>query len=418
LQTREWRRGFDHDGPLLAERDELRAELLRLQKAGKDHASGYSPVEASLLGAQLDTPLDASFDAPADAQFDPPAAEPIDRRAPPPPDRADAAPSQSAPERRRTNINRIFVVGAALCVLAVVGWFLMQSVPTPVKEPPTVGVTAPTPGTVIRDCPRCPAMTVLATGRFQQGSDRADAAAFEKPQRWVAIGLPIAMSTTAVTVEEFSAFIAASGRPMQGCDTYDGEWKSRPDNSWENPGFVQSATHPVTCVSWSDAKAYAAWLSATTGHRYRLPSASEWEYAARAGGESVLPWKTDGSDACASANVADESAARRFPGWTVFACNDGYVYTAPVASFRASAFGLHDMLGNVFQWTEDCWNADYTGAPADGSARMYGECSEHELRGGSWFSTPAFVRADYRNHFAANYRTSSVGIRLVRDLTP
>jgi formylglycine-generating enzyme required for sulfatase activity len=74
------------------------------------------------------------------------------------------------------------------------------------------------------------------------------------------------------------------------------------------------------------------------------------------------------------------------------------------------------MLGNVFQWTQDCWHADYTGAPNDGSARVDGNCGERELRGGSWFSTPAYVRANYRNHFAADYRTSSVGIRLVRDV--
>jgi len=219
-------------------------------------------------------------------------------------------------------------------------------------------------------------------------------------------------------VDEFHQFIAATGRDMQGCDTYDGEWKHRPMNSWENPGFVQTGTHPVTCASWQDAEAYAAWLSTKTGHRYRLPSASEWEYAARAGGEAVQPWSPNGSGVCAHANVADESAAHRYPGWVAFACNDGYVYTAPVGSFKTNSFGLNDMLGNVFQWTQDCWHADYIGAPIDGSARTDGNCSEHELRGGSWFTTPAYVRADYRNHFAADYRATSVGIRLARDLDP
>ncbi len=205
---------------------------------------------------------------------------------------------------------------------------------------------------------------------------------------------------------------------MQGCDTYDGEWKIHAENNWQNPGFAQTGSHPVTCTSWDDAHAYAGWLSAKTGHRYRLPSASEWEYAARAGGEAVTPWNPDGSDACASANVADKSAAHRYPGWEAFPCDDGYVYTAPVGSFKANRWGLNDMLGNVFQWTEDCWHADYAGAPVDGSARRDAVCSERELRGGSWFSTPAFVRANYRNHFDANYRTSSVGFRLARDLAP
>ncbi len=226
------------------------------------------------------------------------------------------------------------------------------------------------------------------------------------------------MSTNAVTVDEFRAFIAATGRDMKGCDTYDGQWKHQPANSWQNPGFDQTGAHPVTCASWNDARAYAQWLSSKTGQRYRLPSSSEWEYAARAGGNKAQPWNPNGSDACLNANVADLSAARRYPGWVAFACNDGYVYTAPVGSFKASAFGLNDMLGNVFQWTEDCWNANYIGAPIDGSARTDGNCAERELRGGSWFSSPDFVRADYRNHFPADYRTSSVGIRLVRDIAP
>ena len=261
-------------------------------------------------------------------------------------------------------------------------------------------------------------MTVLPVGRFKQGAAAAQSGStsFEKPLHWVNIAQPFAMSTNAVTVNEFQQFIAATGRDMQGCDIYDGGWTHRIKNSWKNPGFPQSGVHPVTCASWSDAQAYAQWISAKTGHRYRLPSASEWEFAARAGGEAVQPWNSNGSDACANANVADQSAAHRYPGWSVFGCRDGYVYTAPVGSFKANSFGLNDMLGNVLQWTQDCWNANYAGAPIDGSARLDGNCAERELRGGSWFSTPAYVRANYRNHFAVGYRASSVGIRLVRDI--
>jgi formylglycine-generating enzyme required for sulfatase activity len=149
-----------------------------------------------------------------------------------------------------------------------------------------------------------------------------------------------------------------------------------------------------------------------------LPSASEWEYAARAGGSAALPWGSEPSAACDNANVADQRAAHRYPGWDVFACDDGYVHTAPVSTYKPNAFGLDDMLGNVFQWTLDCWRADYTGAPNDGAARQDGDCTQRELRGGSWFSPPAYVRPAYRNHFAADYRTSSVGFRLVREDTP
>jgi len=261
-------------------------------------------------------------------------------------------------------------------------------------------------------------MTVLPSGRFKQGSASGSGAlSFEQPQHLVSIAYPLAISPHEITVGDFREFIAATGRDMQGCDSYDGKWQHQPNASWKDPGFAQGTTHPVTCASWNDATAYAQWLSAKSGHRYRLPSASEWEYAARAGADGVHPWNSSGS-ACAEANVADQSAARRYPGWDVFACDDGYVNTAPVGSFSANAFGLSDMLGNVFEWTQDCWHDDYSGAPTDGSARTDGDCTQRELRGGSWFSSPSYVTASYRDHFAADYRASSVGFRLVRDINP
>lgn len=262
-------------------------------------------------------------------------------------------------------------------------------------------------------------MTVLPGGRFRQGStfDDNDALPAEKPQHIVLIRRPLAISTTELTVANFREFAVASKRDLQGCEVYDGEWHHRPDASWKNPGFSQNTNHPVTCVSWNDAVAYAGWLSAKTGHRYRLPSASEWEYAARAGIDAPLPWNTS-LQACEQANVADRTAARRYPKWSVFACRDGFVNTAPVGSFKANAFGVSDMLGNVFEWTQDCWHEDYAKAPIDGSARMDGDCSQHELRGGSWFSSPAFVRPAYRNYFGADHRSSSIGVRLVREMTP
>jgi formylglycine-generating enzyme len=316
---------------------------------------------------------------------------------------------------------RIIAIVAAI-IIAIVGvWLFNQrrSAPQEAKTPVPV-VDSPTPGKTIRDCPTCPAMTVLPAGRFKQGSPggEGDTPSFERPQHWVNIGKPLAMSTNPITVEEFGQFIAANERDMQGCDVYDGAWKHRPDKNWKDPGFTQTGEHPVTCVSSNDAAAYAAWLSTRTGHRYRLPSASEWEYAARAGGEAVQPWGPVAADACRYANVADQSAADQYPGWRIFDCDDANVNTSPVGSFEANAFGLKDMLGNVFQWTDDCWNADYTGAPVDGSARSDGDCTQRELRGGSWFSSPDYVRANYRNRFAADYRTSSVGIRLVRELAP
>ena len=410
LQTHEWRRGFDQNTVReLEARDGVAAAGVDSQRPADSPAAPIRPFEPA---AKIE-PLVARQAAPRV----PLQSERAARIAKSPPAKRGEAwkPGAIAPAAG---------VGVAILVLMFVVWFFVHRAPArapaPATAPAVASVAATKPGAAFRDCPTCPSLTVLPAGRFKQGSagSGSGSASFDTPQHWVVIGRPFAMSTNAVTLDEFRAFITAAGRDMQGCDIYDGEWKHRPESSWENPGFVQSGSHPVTCASWDDAQAYAAWLSAKTGHRYRLPSASEWEYAARSGGEADQPWNPDGSDACASANVADQSAARRYPGWAVFGCNDGYIFTAPGGSFKASAFGLNDMLGNVFQWTEDCWHEDYKGAPIDGSARMDGDCSEHELRGGSWFTTPAFVRASYRNHFAANYRTSSVGIRLVRDLAP
>ena len=273
-------------------------------------------------------------------------------------------------------------------------------------------------GATLRDCAVCPRMTVLPAGRFKQGSAYDDARALpaERPQRVVLIRHPFALSSNEVTVEEFGAFVAATGRDVQGCDVYDTGWRRQAAASWREPGFAQRSDHPVTCVSWNDALAYAQWLSTKSGVRYRLPSSSEWEYAARAGGDAPQPWNAAGTDACEYANLADRSASRRYPGWKVFACKDGYVNTAPVGSFKANAFGLHDLLGNVFEWTQDCWHDDYVKAPIDGAAREDGDCSQHEARGGSWFSSPAYVRDAYRNHFAADDRNTHLGIRVARDL--
>ena len=426
LQTREYRRGFDQNR--FREID-AQADVAVAGSAGSvasAEALVEKPRNVARGDAQRATESPTVPDSPTApvAKIESLVARQSASRAPPQSERA-ARIAKPAPAKRAELWNPRAIApaagaGAAILVLVFAVWFFGHRAPAPATVPAVSSAGVPKPGTVFRDCPTCPGLTVLPAGRFKQGSAGNDSgsSSFDKPLHWVVIGRPFAMFTSAVTLDEFREFITAAGRDMQGCDVYDGEWMHRPESSWENPGFVQTGSHPVTCTSWDDAKAYAAWLSAKTGYRYRLPSASEWEYAARAGGEDDQPWKPDGSGACASANVADQSAARRFPGWNVFGCDDGYIFTAPVGSFKASAFGLNDMLGNVFQWTEDCWHEDYKGAPIDGSARTDGDCSEHELRGGSWFTTPAFVRASYRNHFAANYRTSSVGIRLVRDLAP
>ena len=171
----------------------------------------------------------------------------------------------------------------------------------------------------------------------------------------------------------------------------------------------------MTCVSLDDAAAYTDWLSSRTGKQYRLLSSSEWEYVARAGVETASD-AGDDSAVCAIANLADRSATAIYHDWSVHACADGYVYTAPVGSFQPNRFGVYDMLGNVFEWVEDCWNDSYEGAPTDGSAWLQGDCGTRVLRGASWFSMPQYGRFAFRNHFQRGHRGATFGFRVARVL--
>jgi formylglycine-generating enzyme required for sulfatase activity len=306
------------------------------------------------------------------------------------------------------------------CVVAAAAFVIVPRKAAVPADTARVSTSAPAPtlsvGTVFRDCPTCPLMIVLPPGQFVQGSgtDASETEPFETPQHSVTIAHAFAASQHEVTVGEFAEFVKAAPRELSGCSAYDGAWTLNAQVSWKNAVEGQTALHPVSCVSWEDARAYADWLSQRTHQKYRLPSASEWEYAARAGVPAARPW-ADAATACAEANVADQTALQRYPGWSAYPCMDTYVQTAPVGSFAANAFGLHDMLGNVFEWVEDCWYDDYRGAPVDGSARSGGECTQRETRGGSWFTTPAYVRVSYRNRFEPNYRATSVGFRVVRE---
>jgi len=271
---------------------------------------------------------------------------------------------------------------------------------------------------VFRDCPECPEMLVIPAGSFQMGAPAKEAGSgdSERPRHEVRIPRPLAVARYEVTRGQYAAFVKATGHAAEGsCYVWVGsEWVNQPGRNWRDPDFDQDDSHPAVCVSWQDAKAYVAWLAMKTGKPYRLLTESEWEYAARAGTRTSRYWGDDPDLACEYANVhdADTQARHRFP-WEPHACRDGHVETAPVGRFKANGFGLHDLLGNAWEWVEDCQSVNYIGAPADGSARVTDDCPRRVYRGGGW-SGPASVRAATRNSNPAGYRSQLLGLRVVR----
>jgi formylglycine-generating enzyme required for sulfatase activity len=175
---------------------------------------------------------------------------------------------------------------------------------------------------------------------------------------------------------------------------------------------------PVSCISWHDAKAYVSWLSAKTGKRYRLLSESEWEYVARAGTSTRFFWGDSAEEACEHVNLFDASGRRMSDlPYVPAECDDGFPFTAPVGSFDPNAFGLHDVTGNVWEWTEDCFTVPYPPDLGDGrSYQSEGDCEKRSIRGGSWITTPSRQRPAFRGRDPADVVFSPFGFRVARDL--
>ena len=248
-------------------------------------------------------------------------------------------------------------------------------------------------GDTFKECNECPEMVVVPAGSFLMGSGPSEIAALDKeydfyrhdsegPQRRVTIARPFAASKFEVTFAEWDACVAAGGCTHQPGDKGFGRGK-----------------RPVFNVSWNDiTKQYLPWLSRRTGKTYRLLSEAEWEYAARAGtmtryafGDTRITWR--------------QAEFRHFTG------------PKEVGSFQPNAFGLYDMHGNVWEWCEDSWHADYKGAPPDGSVWAGGEVSLRVLRGGSWHDdNPDSLRSAFRGNARVDASGSLVGFRLARTL--
>jgi formylglycine-generating enzyme required for sulfatase activity len=235
----------------------------------------------------------------------------------------------------------------------------------------------------------CPEMIVVPAGRFLMGSPAGQGDDDERPAHKVTIAKPFAVAKFALTFDEWDA-CAAGG----GC---------RPDVSDRGWG---RGRRPAINVAWRDAQAYVKWLSSITGKPYRLLSEAEYEYAARAGTLTAYPWGDDIKlNGKAMANCGGCGSQ-----WD-------HKQTAPVGSFAANQFGLYDMVGNVWEWMEDCWNESYQGAPADGSPWTSGDCSRRVVRGGSWVYVPDYLRSSNRSGAGTDSRNDNLGFRVARTLT-
>lgn len=253
-----------------------------------------------------------------------------------------------------------------------------------------------------RDCAICDPMRVIPPGQFLMGSPASEPGreATEGPRHRVSIAKPFAIGVYDVTVAEYRRFVEATGYAPRN-----------PRCDWQHPSvrrhMIQTPEDPVVCVNWGDARAYLRWLSQVSGHPYRLPTEAEWEYAARAGSAAARPWGPDpdsnhantGTDTCCSPQVRN---------------GDRWPYTSPVGSFPPNAFGLFDMIGNVWQWTMDCGSQDYSHPAATVADAT--TCATHIIRGGGWFHPPQVARSAARVTDDSGLRVPDIGFRVARSV--
>jgi formylglycine-generating enzyme required for sulfatase activity len=254
-------------------------------------------------------------------------------------------------------------------------------------------------------CQTCPEMVLLPAGDVMMGSPETERGRSEEegPQHRVTIAGPFAIGKFPVTRGEFAAFVRETGyRTEGGCDVWTGsDWRRQSDRSWRSPSSVdQDDRHPVVCVNWHDAKAYAAWLSKKVGKRYRLLTEAEREYAARARTNTRY-------------SFGDDEAWLSEYAW--YQANSGGA-THPVGEKKPNLFGLFDMHGNAWAWCEDIWHSSYRGAPNDGSVWQTGDTPLRILRGGSWYRNASGLRSAFRVAFSPDGRYNDVGFRVARGL--
>jgi formylglycine-generating enzyme required for sulfatase activity len=298
--------------------------------------------------------------------------------------------------RRRLKLEALVGACTVLLVLGVVAWHYEQKLRegfywlTQVRGHVLTAARerALRPGgPPFKECTDCPEMIVVAAGQFMMGSPerQGDKTGREYLQHLVTIPSRFAVGKSEVTFAEFEACVAHGS-----CDTKIG-------SKWGR------GRQPTINVTWYDAQHYAAWLTRITGKPYRLLSEAEYEYATRGGVRKAYPWGdkvgTDNAN-CGECNV--EPLKR----------------TVPVNSFPANRFGLHDMVGNVAEWVEDCFHDNYNGAPDNGSPWLSDKCLRRVVRGGHWLSKKGAVRSASRDWWWEAEPKDTVGFRVARELIP
>jgi len=281
--------------------------------------------------------------------------------------------------------------------------------PEPERARPTLTLVTP----LNEDCAACPRTLLIPAGATTLGSDVSSAEGPRTPQTIASFY----MSAAEITVGEMRRFEEASGqRIRRSCFVWTevGRLRSRDGAYWGAPGFDVTDDHPAACINWDDAQAYVNWLNSEDPKGgWRLPSEAEFEYASRAGTVTSYPWDGGAEALCRQANGAGAESKFRHRNR---ACDDGFATPVPASTFPANAFGLSHMIGNLWEWTADCWNGSHRGASAEGAARISGNCSSRVLRGGSWDDPAENLRAAYRVGIPKNRRQANVGFRVARDL--
>ena len=271
----------------------------------------------------------------------------------------------------------------------------------------------------------------LEAGTFRMGaqpgavSDQQTDSEF--PSHAVRLSRGFLLGRHEVTVGQFRRFVEATGYQTQvertgtGANSLNlqtGDIQQRPSTTWRSPGFAQTDDHPVVCVSWSDATAFCAWMSAQTGQVCRLPTEAEWEYACRSGSSTRYCTGDAPASLKGYANFRDASFLALQPAATAAApWTDGAQRTAVVGSYRANTWGLHDMHGNVGEWCSDWFDADYYGvSPSVDPTGPRQATLWHSVRGGSWFNAAFSCRCSGRHDGIPTAASTTNGFRVLVEL--